>query len=123
MVISIPLPYVFLTSITRAFLIITSSGSYPTVSTHSESSTWTLNPSAHALDWCIPRVSADDARSGTLEFSIGGDDAGLFFPVQVTFTAQGSIAGVDVARVERIDGGNVPFSCERVVHTKSYQVE
>lgn len=105
-VISIPLPV----------------GSYPTVSTHSEPSTWTLNPGAHALDWSIPRVSVDDARSGTLEFSIGGEDAGVFFPVHVTFAAQGSVAGVDVARAERVDGGDVSFSCERVVNTKSYQV-
>ncbi|KAG6332026.1 hypothetical protein ID866_7065 [Astraeus odoratus] len=105
-VISIPLP----------------GGSYPTVSNHAESSTWSLNPNNHALDWHIPRINADDARSGTLEFSVTGDDVAAFFPVQVTFVAQGSIAGVDITRVERVDGEDVAFSCERVVSTESYQV-
>ncbi|KAI6138521.1 hypothetical protein BKA82DRAFT_4236869 [Pisolithus tinctorius] len=114
-VISIPLP----------------TGSYPTVSTHPPSSAWSLNPNNHTLEWSIPRISSDNddatesTRSGTLEFSVGGDDLGVFFPVQVNFVAQGSVANVDVARVERVGegaGGEVGFSCERVISTDSYQV-
>ncbi|KAI5991738.1 hypothetical protein F5J12DRAFT_897428 [Pisolithus orientalis] len=114
-VISIPLP----------------TGSYPTVSTHPPSSAWSLNPNNHTLEWSIPRISNDNddatesTRSGTLEFSVGGDDLGVFFPVQVNFVAQGSVANVDVARVERVGegaGGEVGFSCERVISTDSYQV-
>lgn len=114
-VISIPLP----------------TGSYPTVSTHPPSSAWSLNPTNHTLDWSIPRISNDDddaaesTHSGTLEFSVNGNDLGAFFPVQVSFVAQGSITDIDVARVERVGegaGGEVGFSCEKIVSTDSYQV-
>ncbi|KAI0687978.1 hypothetical protein BC835DRAFT_1374726 [Cytidiella melzeri] len=96
------------------------SGSYPTVSSHSGE--WTLNGSNHAIDWHVGRVDTDD-RSGTLEFSVGGDDAGAFFPVQVTFVAQGSIAGARVASVTRIDNGEeVAFSEDSSVTVDSYTV-
>ncbi len=85
-----------------------SAGSYPTVSSHTGD--WALNPSVHALDWTIGRVDSDE-RSGTLEFSIGGDDAGAFFPVKVSFVGQGNIAGVHLASVTRVDSGEeVVFS-------------
>ena len=46
----------------------------------------------HALDWSIPRISADE-RFGTPEFGVGGDDARAFFPIKVAFVAQGSCLG------------------------------
>ena len=94
-------------------------GSYPTVSSHTGE--WSLNPSSHSLDWSIALVNADD-RSGSLEFSVGGDDAGTFFPVKVTFAAQGSLAGISVASVELVDGGAVTFSQEAVVSVENYVV-
>jgi len=102
-VISIPLP----------------AGSYPTVSSHTGE--WSLNPSSHSLDWSIALVNADD-RSGSLEFSVGGDDAGAFFPVKVSFVAQGSLAGVSIASVDLVDGGPVTFSQEAVVSIENYIV-
>ncbi|KAG9309063.1 hypothetical protein JVU11DRAFT_10945 [Chiua virens] len=80
----------------------TPTGSYPTVS--DASTNLSLNPSSHALDWSIPRVSAEE-RSGTLEFNVGGDDAGAFFPVKVAFVSQGSLAGIDVSKVTRVSAG------------------
>jgi len=73
------------------------------------------------LDWAIALVNADD-RSGSLEFSVGGDDAGTFFPVKVSFAAQGSLAGVSVASVELVDGGAVTFSQEAIVSVENYMV-
>ncbi|KAF9786887.1 hypothetical protein BJ322DRAFT_1099272 [Thelephora terrestris] len=102
-VISIPLP----------------AGSYPTVSSHTGE--WSLNPSSHSLDWSISQVNADD-RSGSLEFSIGGDDAGAFFPVKVSFAAHGSLAGVSIASVDLVDGGAVKFSQEAIVSIENYVV-
>ena len=67
------------------------------------------------------RVDAQ-ARSGTLEFSVGGDDVGAFFPVRVAFVAQGSIAGVRLASVARVDGEEVPFSEDASVVVDSYTV-
>ncbi|KAJ3484515.1 hypothetical protein NLI96_g5592 [Meripilus lineatus] len=91
-VISIPLP----------------AGSYPTVSSHTGD--WALNPSIHALDWTVGRVDSDE-RSGTLEFSVGGDDPGAFFPVKVSFVGQGSMAGIHLTSVTKVESGeDVVFS-------------
>lgn len=94
-------------------------GSYPTVSSHTGE--WALNPSSHSLDWSIPLVNAED-RSGSLEFSVGGDDASAFFPVKVSFVAQGSLAGLSIASVDLVDGGAVTFSQEAVVSIENYVV-
>ncbi|KAG6891634.1 hypothetical protein C0992_001320 [Termitomyces sp. T32_za158] len=105
-VISIPLP----------------AGSYPTVSSHTGE--WSLDPGSHSLAWSITRVSAaDDTRSGSMIFTVGGDDASAFFPVQVTFVGQGSLAGVGVASVSQVGGESVPaFSVDAVVSTEEYLV-
>ncbi|EJF67306.1 hypothetical protein DICSQDRAFT_76923 [Dichomitus squalens LYAD-421 SS1] len=102
-VISIPLP----------------DGSYPTVSSHTGD--WALNSSSHSLDWNIPLINAEE-KSGSLEFSVGGDDAGVFFPVRVSFVGQGSIAGVKVASVARVDGGDVVFSEDATIAVENYTV-
>ncbi|PIL31308.1 hypothetical protein GSI_06006 [Ganoderma sinense ZZ0214-1] len=103
-VISIPLP----------------DGSYPTVSSHSGE--WALNSSSHSLAWNIPLINAEN-KSGSLEFSVGGDDAGVFFPVHVSFVAQGSVAGVKVASVTRVEGGDdVVFSEDATVSVENYTV-
>ncbi|KAH7923790.1 hypothetical protein BV22DRAFT_1196438 [Leucogyrophana mollusca] len=103
-IISIPLP----------------TGSYPTVSSHTGE--WAINPSSHSLDWSITQVTPED-RSGTLEFTVGGDDVGTFFPVKVSFIGKGSLAGVSVASVSRLDNSEeVVFSSDSVVNTDEYFV-
>lgn len=83
---------------------------------------WALNPSSHSLDWTISRIDAEE-RSGTLEFSVGGDDAGAFFPVKVSFVGQGSVAGVRLASVTRLDNGEeVVFSEDASVVVDGYSV-
>ncbi|KAK2462844.1 hypothetical protein APHAL10511_005042 [Amanita phalloides] len=90
-------------------------GSYPTVSSHTGE--WALDASSHSLAWSIPVVSSsDDSQSGSLVFTIGGDEAGLFFPVKVSFTGQGSLAGVNVASAKKIDGDeDAAFSVDALV--------
>jgi len=96
-------------------------GSYPTVSSHSGE--WTLNPNSHSISWTIPVISAlDESRSGSLMFTVGGDDAGVFFPVQVDFVAQGSIAGVVVASVSKANGEASDFSMDSLVTVDEYAV-
>lgn len=96
-------------------------GSYPTVT--DADANWSLNPSTHALDWSIPRISTDQQeRSGTLEFGVDGDDAGVFFPVRVGFVAQGSLAGISVAKVTRVSGDEVVFSSDAVLSAEEYVV-
>jgi len=95
-------------------------GSYPTVSSHSGE--WTLDPSSHSIDWSIPTISPED-RSGSLEFTVGGDDTSAFFPVKVSFVGQGSIAGIAAANVTRVDDEEeVVFSVDSFVTTDTYVV-
>lgn len=83
---------------------------------------WALNPSSHSLDWTIPIVTPND-NSGLLEFTIGGDDPGAFFPVKASFVARGSVAGISVGSVEKVNGGEqVVFSTDSVVTTEDYHV-
>lgn len=54
---------------------------------------------------------------------MGGDDAGAFFPVQVTFVGQGSVAGIIPATVSKVDNGEeLSFSVDSLVNTDSYVV-
>ncbi|PPQ69658.1 hypothetical protein CVT26_001527 [Gymnopilus dilepis] len=105
-VISIPLP----------------DGSYPTVSSHTGE--WSLDPSSHSLAWSIPVVSAEDeSKTGSLIFSVGGVDTGAFFPVDVSFIGQGSLAGVAVESVEKINGeGSPEFSVDAFITADEYLV-
>jgi len=58
-----------------------------------------------------------------MEFSVGGDDAGAFFPLKVTFVGQGSIVGVRVKSVSRVDNEeDVVFSEDATVATDDYLV-
>lgn len=88
----------------------------------SQTGEWALNSSSHAIDWIIGRVDPEE-RSGTLEFTVGGDDVGAFFPVKVAFVAQGSIAGVRLASITKVEGGEeVTFSEDASVIVDNYTV-
>ncbi|KAF5332613.1 hypothetical protein D9611_005281 [Ephemerocybe angulata] len=97
-------------------------GSYPTVSSHTGD--WALDPALHSLAWKVPVVSSDDeTRSGSLIFSVNGVDVGAFFPVDVSFVGQGSLAGVGVQKVETVDGAAGPaFSIDALVTADEYSV-
>ncbi|KIL71360.1 hypothetical protein M378DRAFT_214006 [Amanita muscaria Koide BX008] len=97
-------------------------GSYPTVSSHTGE--WSLDASSHSLAWSISKItSSDDSRSGSLVFTVNGDDPGLFFPVKVNFVGQGSIAGINVASATTADTGDeAPFSVDAHVTAEHYQV-
>ena len=122
-VIAIPLPYVV--SLVHYYHLILpshSDGSYPTVTAHSGE--WSLDPSSHSLAWSIPVVSAaDGSKTGSLMFNVGGVDVGAFFPVEVSFIGQGSLAGVAVASVDRVNGGEAPeYSVDAFVTADEYVV-
>jgi len=99
-----------------------SDGSYPTVTSHSGD--WSLNPSSHSIAWTIPSVSAsDDTKSGSIVFTVGGDDVGAFFPVEVSFVGKGSLAGVAVESVKKTSGEDVEtWSVDEVVSVDEYLV-
>lgn len=72
----------------------------------------------------MPSVSSDDdTKSGSIVFTVGGDDPGAFFPVDVSFVAQGSLGGVNIASVSKSDGsGDVDFSVDSVLIVDEYLV-
>lgn len=58
-----------------------------------------------------------------MEFSVGGDDVGAFFPVKVNFVGQGNTVGVRVGSVTMVDGGEeVGYSEDAVVAVEKYEV-
>ncbi|KAJ7247661.1 hypothetical protein B0H12DRAFT_1124962 [Mycena haematopus] len=97
-------------------------GSYPTVSSHTGE--WSLEPNSHSLLWSAPLVSADSesTRTGSLMFTVAGDDPETFFPVRVTFVGRGSLAGIGVASVKLLDGDEPAFSVDSVVTADGYFV-
>lgn len=69
-------------------------------------------------------MSADDeTKSGSLIFNVNGVDVGAFFPVEVTFVGQGSLAGVTVESISPVgDGETPPYSVDALVSTDEYLV-
>ena len=64
-----------------------------------------------------------EERSGSMEFSINGDDVGVFFPVKVSFVGQGSIVGIRAATVSLVENNEtVTFSEDATVSVDSYLV-
>jgi hypothetical protein len=58
-----------------------------------------------------------------MEFTVGGDDPGSFFPVKVTFIGQGSMAGLRVASVKQVGNGeDAVFSEDSVLTSEEYLV-
>ena len=76
------------------------------------------------MAWSIPVVTAsDDSKSGSLIFNVGGVDITAFFPVDVSFIGQGSLAGVAVTSVSRVDGAEGPeYSVDAFVTADEYRV-
>lgn len=65
-----------------------------------------------------------DNSSGSLEFSVSGDDVAAFFPVKVAFIGAGSMAGISVASIAAIEGGtDTVFSQDATVTADEYIVE
>ncbi|KAF9509992.1 hypothetical protein BS47DRAFT_1377504 [Hydnum rufescens UP504] len=97
-------------------------GAYPTVTSYTGN--WTIDPSTHSLRWTVLRISSSDGtRSGSLEFSVGGEDPTVFFPVKVNFTGLASLIGITVQGVSEVESGaETPFSQETSLATDDYLV-
>ena len=61
---------------------------------------------SHSLAWSIPVILpfAVTMKSGLLMFMVGGDNVATFFPVEVNFVGQGSLASVGVIICKRLEG-------------------
>ncbi|KAJ1770501.1 coatomer subunit delta, partial [Coemansia sp. RSA 1843] len=61
------------------------------------------------LQWQIPSIDSSN-KDGSLDFNIPGNDAGLFFPVQVSFACKKPYYGIAVTSVTTPDSQDVEFS-------------
>lgn len=78
----------------------------------------------HSLVWTVPLISPSET-SGSLEFNVSGgppSDPGAFFPVNVKFTAVGSLSEIGIREVLDSSGSNVTFSEERIVEVDEYTI-
>ena len=84
---------------------------------------WSLNPSTHSLEWAISVISSEES-SGSLEFNVGGDDPGVFFPVDIKFVSENLMSGISVASVHELDEDEdeIEFSKQTSLQTGNYAV-
>jgi coatomer subunit delta len=64
----------------------------------------------------VPLLDHTCSHSGSLKLIVGGDDASVFWPVNVGFVRQGVLAGIKVGEVG--GGMQVGFSADSVVMTE-----
>lgn len=94
---------------------------FPKVGSHTGS--YSVDPNTNALVWSIPLVSSDTDKSGSMEFTIDGEDTTAFFPVKVDFVAEGSLVGVGIEGVTNADGSEtLVFSQEVTCTTDEYTI-
>jgi hypothetical protein len=95
-------------------------GEAPSVTSHTGE--WTVDDETGTLQWSVGTVSAAES-TGALEFTVNSSDVDALYPVQASFVAATSLAGVLAASVTHPDSGaDVVFSQDAVVSTKEYQV-
>ncbi|KAJ2783323.1 coatomer subunit delta [Coemansia javaensis] len=82
-------------------------GAQPTVS--DVDGAYTVNRARGLLEWQIASIDATNA-SGSLDFSVPGDDAGAFFPVAVSFASSTPYFDIEVTAVATPDGQDADFS-------------
>ena len=80
-----------------------------------------FNKGQGVLEWQLPVIDAS-SKTGSLEFSCGGDDAGQFFPVHVSFSTNASLCDIEVTEVSLVDGGAIKFDSNVAVTTEEYSV-
>lgn len=80
------------------------------------------NAENEALIWHLDLVDSSNP-TGTLEFSIGADDAEGFFPVQVGFASPNTLCNVDVSNATLCaDGSAVRTSQKKELLADSYNI-
>lgn len=88
-----------------------------------EPSAGTFEVQQGVVSWSIPLVDSGNS-SGSLNLTLAGDATeASFFPMNVNFVANASIAGVQVNEVVGVDTGMpVRYSCETVLAAEEYVV-
>ncbi|TPX58281.1 hypothetical protein PhCBS80983_g03224 [Powellomyces hirtus] len=73
------------------------------------------------IQWQLPIIDQSN-KSGVLEFSAQGDDAGAFYPIRVSFTSKKTYCNIGVQDITGVDGSATLFSQETVLLTEDYSV-
>jgi len=80
------------------------------------------DPNTGMMCWHHDVIDASNS-SGSLEFSIGGDDADVFFPVQVMFKSQSFLCPIEVTGVSSVStGASIPNDIIKNVGLDSYAI-
>ncbi|RLN75134.1 hypothetical protein BBJ28_00011875 [Nothophytophthora sp. Chile5] len=80
------------------------------------------NSAEGSLLWHQDQISSAN-NSGTLEFSVRGDNLDAFFPISVSFFSRNVYSAVEVEAVQKVeDGSAVAFGFEKLLSTDSYQI-
>lgn len=80
------------------------------------------NSAEGSLLWHQDQISSAN-NSGTLEFSIRGNNMDAFFPISVSFFSRSVYSDVQVEAVQKIeDGSPIAFGFEKLLSTDSYQI-
>lgn len=80
------------------------------------------DPNTGMLCWHHDVIDSSNS-SGSLEFSIGGDDADAFFPVQVMFKSQSFLCPIEVTEVSSTaTGAAIPNNIEKSVGLDTYAI-
>jgi len=83
---------------------------------------WRYDPRRSVMLWTIDLID-DQNRSGSLEFVVPACDSGVFFPVEVNFTATKTLCDVQVLSVTSNDtGAPVKFAYTTLLSTDEYQI-
>mmetsp|Transcript_10956 Transcript_10956/g.16567 ORF Transcript_10956/g.16567 Transcript_10956/m.16567 type:complete len:541 (+) Transcript_10956:131-1753(+) len=80
------------------------------------------DPNTGMLCWHHDLIDSSNS-SGSLEFSIGGDDADAFFPVQVMFKSQSFLCPIEITDVtSTATGAPIPNNTEKSVGLDTYAI-
>jgi hypothetical protein len=80
------------------------------------------NSRRQQLEWVIDSISPDNSQ-GTFEFDLAKSEPSSFFPTVITFTANRSLAGLQVLSVTNLaDNTPIRFGSETTVTTETYEV-
>ncbi|ORY18901.1 clathrin adaptor, mu subunit [Neocallimastix californiae] len=81
---------------------------------------YNINHQNRYVEWQIPIIDADN-RSGSMEFSVQGNDANSFFPVRVNFTSHQSFSNIHIADIQHVENGSsVNYSHETRLMPDNY---
>jgi hypothetical protein len=83
---------------------------------------WRYDPRSTALIWSVDIID-DTNRSGSLEFVVPACDPGVFYPIEVSFSAAKTLCDIEIESITNLTNGEiVRYGSSRVLSTAGYQV-